>query len=103
MTTIVCCQKCYDKLLNLNEWTAKFWVELCKYYVHFRGVLNLHEEKNLWAAQHMQALEQMGYIATADGEAVGVRVNGYKVVNNDNLGCVETFCVGRDEHLEFDC
>lgn len=98
--TVVCCNKCYESMNKIDASAARLWLDLCAYSIKFQGVFKLREERVPGVIRFFRQLEQHGYILTADGEeAVRVRVNGYGVINENEV-LLDSFCLDREAHHE---
>jgi hypothetical protein len=63
----------------------------------FGNDIFLREKKVPWMISHMRFLESKGYILTADGHSIQIRVNGRDMIEFESEE-YETFCIDRRSH-----
>lgn len=97
MGELMCCSDCYKNIANQNMSVASLWLDLCAYAVKLNGNFLLRESRVPWKISAFRMLEKMGYILTADGHEVQVRVNGHDTIDL-NEKSFETFCIDRKVH-----
>lgn len=94
----MCCKQCFESLGSENASTASLWLEMCRQHVNAQGVFLLRETRVPMMVPHLNRLEKLGYILTADGQnAIQVRVNGCDVMDIESMS-YETFCIDRKSH-----
>jgi hypothetical protein len=104
--TAVCCEQCFERIAREDPTAARIWLDLCAFQVKYGEVFEYREERVPTIVPHTRKLEEMGYMATADGgEAVRVIVLGRqkKKMNWQPYGAAkenlfDTFCIARVEH-----
>lgn len=99
---MICCNQCFEHIAKKNPAAARVWLDMCKYYIKYRGTYQMNEEHISSTLSSTILLEELGYITTCDrSPAVMVRVNGYDVVDvPEKQVCLETFCLDREKHSD---
>lgn len=97
--TALCCKQCFLEIASIDRRTAEIWTNLCACFIEFEGCFKFREHVVPKVIKHLKRLEELGYITTIDGvDGIAVRVNGYDIIEEDNLDCLETFCLDRERH-----
>lgn len=94
MSTIKCCNLCYERLLDKDSNVARLWLSLCEGYSKAKNFLVVNEAKVPDALDNFKVLERMRFLSTCDGpKEVQIRMEGYLCNNSEH-----TFCVNRKKH-----
>jgi hypothetical protein len=102
---VICCSKCFEKIIeNDSIKSALLWIEMCKFYLQFKGTFLLREEKVPMYFKNFKYLEENGYVSSCDGEnSVMIKMNGIEShIANQNSSYEEFkyICIDPENHSD---